>query len=51
MKNISSKQLLQMSFWVLLSAITQAFSLTSFSVPSGIYPSGISVFPDCYRIS
>ena len=42
MKNISSKQLLQMSFWVLLSAITQAFSLTSFSVPSGIYPSGIS---------
>ena len=36
MKNISSKQLLQMSFWVLLSAITQAFSLTSFSVPSGI---------------
>ena len=42
MKNISTKQLFQMGFWVLLSAITQAFSLTSFSVPSGIYPSGIS---------
>ena len=31
-----------MTFWVLLSAITQAFALTSFSVPAGIYPSGVS---------
>ena len=31
-----------MTFWVLLSAITQAFSLTSFSVSAGIYPSGVS---------
>ena len=42
MKNISTKQLFQMTFWVLLSAITQAFALTSFSVPAGIYPSGVS---------
>ena len=42
MKNISTKQLFQMTFWVLLSAITQAFTLTSFSVPAGIYPSGVS---------
>ena len=42
MKNISTKQLFQMTFWVLHSAITQAFALTSFSVPAGIYPSGVS---------
>lgn len=33
-----------MSLAVILSAILQAFSLTSFSVPAGIYPSGITGF-------
>ena len=44
MSNILSnrKQLIKMSAAVTLSAAFQAFALTSFSVPAGIYPSGIS---------
>lgn len=40
MKKNTEKQLLSMAFWVIISAILQAISLTSFSVPAGIYPSG-----------
>ena len=44
MSNLLSnkKQLLQMAAAVTVSAAFQAFALTSFSVPAGIYPSGIS---------
>lgn len=42
MEKISKKQILTMSIWVLISAILQAFSFSSFSVGAGIYPSGVS---------
>ena len=42
MKTIDKTQVLKMSFFVLLSAVFQAFSFTSFSMQAGIYPSGIS---------
>ncbi len=42
MNNKNYRQLLIMTAAVVLSAIVQAFSLTSFSVPAGIYPSGIT---------
>ena len=38
----NKKKIILMSAAVCLSAVLQAFSLTSFSVPAGIYPSGIS---------
>ena len=38
----NKKKIILMSAAVCLSAILQAFSLTSFFVPDGIYPSGIS---------
>ena len=38
------KQILKMSFWTIASAVMEAFALTSFSVPAGIYPSGVSGF-------
>ena len=42
MENISKKQILKMSTFVLLSAVIQTFSLTSFSMVARIYPSGIT---------
>ena len=36
------KKLITMTLAVVVSALLQAFALTSFSVPSGIYPSGIT---------
>lgn len=42
MKKNSYSQILIMTFWVTLSAILQTISLTSFSIPGGIYPSGIT---------
>ena len=47
MKEIFQKnyrQLIIMTLAVTLSAFIQAFSLTSFSVPAGIYPAGITGF-------
>ena len=44
MNKIKNKQIIIMSLAVLASAVIQAFSLTSFSVPAGIYPSGITGF-------
>lgn len=44
MNKIKNKQIIIMSLAVLGSAVIQAFSLTSFSVPAGIYPSGITGF-------
>ena len=38
----NKKQILTMTAAVTVSAAFQAFALTSFSVPAGIYPSGIS---------
>ncbi|MCR4633572.1 MAG: YitT family protein [Erysipelotrichaceae bacterium] len=38
----NKKQILIMTAAVIVSAAFQAFALTSFSVPAGIYPSGIS---------
>lgn len=42
MKKNNYYQILIMTFWVTLSAFLQSISLTSFSVPGGIYPSGIT---------
>ena len=42
MKKNNRSQILIMTFWVTLSALLQAVSLTSFSMPAGIYPSGIT---------
>ena len=42
MEKKNYRQLIIMSLAVLLSAVIQAFSLTSFSVPAGIYPAGIT---------
>jgi len=44
MNKIDKKQIIKMTFWVVLSSLTQAASLTNFSVPAGIYPSGVSGF-------
>ncbi|MBQ9425027.1 MAG: YitT family protein [Erysipelotrichaceae bacterium] len=44
MNKISKKQLVMMSLAVLCSAVLQTVSLTSFSVPAGIYPAGITGF-------
>ncbi len=42
MNKNNTKQILTMTLAVTVSAAFQAFALTSFSVPAGIYPSGIS---------
>ena len=42
MNRNNTKQILTMTLAVIVSAAFQAFALTSFSVPAGIYPSGIS---------
>ena len=42
MNKNNTKQILTMTLAVIVSAAFQAFALTSFSVPAGIYPSGIS---------
>ena len=42
MKKNNGIQILIMTFWVTLSAVLQTISLTSFSIPGGIYPSGIT---------
>ena len=42
MKKNNYSQILIMTFWVTLSSLLQAISLTSFSIPGGIYPSGIT---------
>ena len=42
MKKNNVSQILIMTLWVTLSALLQGISLTSFSVPGGIYPSGIT---------
>ncbi|MBR4471908.1 MAG: YitT family protein [Erysipelotrichaceae bacterium] len=44
MEKRDNKKLIIMTGAVILSAIVQAFSLTSFSIPAGIYPSGITGF-------
>ncbi len=44
MKKRNDRQIILMTAAVVLSALLQAFSLTSFSVPAGIYPSGITGF-------
>ena len=42
MNRIDKKQIAKMLFWTTVSAAIQAFSLTSFSVPAKIYPSGVT---------
>lgn len=44
MKDQNIRKITIMTIAVILSALFQAFALTSFSVPAGIYPSGITGF-------
>ena len=41
MNKINYKKIGRMSFWVILSALLQAFALVNFSLKAGIYPSGV----------
>ena len=41
MNNVDIKQIIKMSFWIIVSAVLQALALSSFSVPAKVYPSGV----------
>lgn len=41
MNNLDLKQIIKMSFWIIVSAVLQALALSSFSVPAKVYPSGV----------
>ena len=41
MNNLDLKQIIKMSFWIIVSAVLQALALSNFSVPAKVYPSGV----------
>lgn len=41
MNILDLKQIIKMSFWIIVSAMLQALALSSFSVPAKVYPSGV----------